>query len=468
VGPIRRIGKVETPSQGADNPNGGVRTEIPEIQSELSTGHVIYATVAAFLAWVFSVYDYILFGTLLPPIRDEFGWSTPFATGLATIIGVGTFLVALAVGPFVDYLGRRTMMLITVAGAALSSGLTALTPSAIYLVVVRTLGGLGYSEQAVNASYLAEIYGRRQRRGFIYGFVQGGWPVGALLAAAMSAWLVPLIGWRGSFLVATFPAIAIVVMRLWLKESPKWEAMQVIRKLEKEGRHEEAVEFGRHYDIDIHHTEETTIRQLFEPDIRWHTIFLSLGFFSQWFGVQVFAVLGTTVLTEGKGTSFGSALTVLIVANAAAYVGYITHGFVGDIIGRRLTTAGGWILCSIAYAIMLLGPSSPGFVLTMYTIGLFFLVGPAASFFFFMGESFPTRVRGTGTAFVNSVGPLGAIVGGALFTAALAAGIGMIWSAFIVGVTGILIGGLCILGTRDVKDPHQAEVLPADESVATS
>jgi hypothetical protein len=55
-----------------------------------------------------------------------------------------------------------------------------------------------------------------------------------------------------------------------------------------------------------------------------------------------------------------------------------------------------------------------------------------------------------------------------LFTAALAAGIGMIWSAFIVGVTGILIGGLCILGTRDVKDPHQAEVLPADESVATS
>lgn len=460
---------MEPPSQRGNNPDGEERIEIPQIQTELPEWDVRYATVVAFLAWVFSVYDFILFGTLLPKIQGEFGWSTPLATGLATIIGVGTFLIAVGVGPVVDYIGRKKAMLITVAGAAISSGLTALTPNAIYLVIVRSLAGLGYAEQGVNATYLAEIYGTRKRRGFIYGFVQGGWPVGALLAAAMSAVLVPTVGWRGTFLVATFPAIVIVILRIWLKESPKWEAMQRIRKLEKEGSHEEATEVGRHFGIDIHHTEESTLRQLFEPDVRWHTFFLSMAFFSQWFGVQVLAILGTTVLTEGKGVSFGSSLSVLIVANAAAYVGYIMHGYVGDIIGRRLTTAGGWLTCSVAFTVMLFGPNSTAFVLTTYTIGLFFLVGPAASFFFFMGESFPTRVRGTGTAFVNAMGPVGAIVGGALFTAVLAMGVSMTTSAFLVGVTGIFIGGLCMLGTRNVSDPQEAEVLPEkDEAVTTS
>jgi MFS family permease len=462
---------VEPPSHRGNVPDGEARNAIPPIQTELSEWDVWYATVVAFFAWVFAVYDFILFGTLLPRIQEDFGWSTPFATGLATVVGVGTFVVALAIGPAVDYIGRKKAMVITVAGAAISSGLTALTPAALpatYLAIVRSIAGLGYAEQGVNASYLAEIYGTRKRRGFIYGFVQGGWPVGALLAAAMSAVLLPAIGWRGTFLVATFPAVVIVILRIWLKESPKWEAMQRIRGLEKEGRHEEAVEYGRHFDIDVHHVEETTLQQIFEPDIRRHTIFLTLAFFLQWFCVQVLAILGTTVLTEGKGVSFGSALTVLIVANAAAYVGYITHGFVGDILGRRLTTAVGWMLCGVFFTIMLFGPDSPAFVLTTYTIGLFFLVGPAASFFFFMGESFPTRVRGTGTAFVNCVGPIGAIVGGALFTAALSAGMSMTMAAFVVGVSGVFLGGLCMLGTRNVTDPRQAEVLPEEEGAAAT
>ena len=65
-------------------------------------------------------------------------------------------------GPIVDYLGRRTALVVTTAGAALSSGLAArLRP--IYLIVVRSLSGFGYSEQAVNTTYLSEIYGAGRR-----------------------------------------------------------------------------------------------------------------------------------------------------------------------------------------------------------------------------------------------------------------------------------------------------------------
>jgi MFS family permease len=446
------------PDRGGE---GSAETTVGGIQTTFSRSELIYASVIAFLAWVVCVYDYIMFGTLLPKMAGDFGWSPATSTAIATLVSVGTLIVAILVGPMIDYLGRKRALIITTAGTAVSSALTGITPagiSAIYLPIIRAISGLGYSEQAVNTTYLNEIYGNRRGRGFIYAFIQGGWPIGVLLAAAFSALLLGTVGWRGVFLLATVPALIVAFLGLRLRESPRFLAMQRVRELEKENRHEEAVEFGRHFDIDVHHVKESTLQQIFEPDIRRHTIFLALAFLTNWIGIQVFAVLGTTVLTNGKGVSFGSALTVLIISNAAAYIGYLCHGFVGDRIGRRLTIAGGWIISGLAYTLMLFGPDSEAFVLTMYTVGLFFIIGPYAALLFFMGESFPTRVRGTGASFVNAMGPVGAIAGSALLTGFLAVtGENMVISAFLSGAVATILSGLLMLGTRDVKDPAQAE-----------
>jgi MFS family permease len=453
-----------------DRPNerGSTEQSIGGIRTTISRGELIYASVIAFLAWVVCVYDYIMFGTLLPKMAADFGWATATSTAVATVVAIGTMVVALLVGPMIDYVGRKRSLIITTAGTAISSGLTGLTPAtfaAPYLTVVRSFSGLGYSEQAVNTTYLNELYGDRKGRGFIYAFIQGGWPIGVLLASAFTALLLGSVGYRGVFLLATVPALIVAGLGSRLKESPRFLAMKRIRQLEQEGQHQEAVELGRHFDIDVHHVKETTLQQIFEPDIRRHTIFLALAFLTNWIGIQVFAVLGTTVLTDGKGVSFGSALTVLIVSNAAAYIGYLCHGFVGDRIGRRLTIAGGWVISGLAYTLMLFGPNSDSFVLTMYTVGLFFIIGPYAALLFFMGESFPTRVRGTGASFVNAMGPIGAIVGGALLTAFLTAtGNNMVLAAFLSGGLATILSGFLMLGTRDVKDPRQAELV--EESTA--
>ncbi len=167
------------------------------------------------------------------------------------------------------------------------------------------------------------------------------------------------------------------------------------------------------------------------------------------------------MLTEGKGFSFSSALLVLIISNAAAFIGYLTHGYFGDLIGRRWTIAGGWLISGTAYTIMLFGPDAGAFVLTMYTIGLFFVIGPYAALLFYMGESFPTRMRGTGAAFVNAMGPLGAIVGSALLTVFLSAGFQMTTSAFFAGAVAIVLSGLLMFGTRKVADVDEAEAVGA-------
>jgi MFS family permease len=450
---------MDTPSNSDGKAN--VRADADSVyeQAAFPQRTIIYTSVICFLAWVFSAYDYVLFGTLLPVIADDFGWSVAFSTAVATYVAVGTFFFALMVGPILDYFGRKKAMIIATLAAGLSSALSALTPGAIYLTIVRAFSGLGWSVEVVNSTFLNEIYGTRERRGFMYSFVQSGWPVGSLLAAATTALLMGAVGWRGVFLVATVPALIVAGLALKLRESPLYETMQEIRRLEGEGRQAEAEELGRKHSLNVQHAEENTLKQIFEPDIRKHTILLSLAWLLNFFGIQVFAVLGTTVLVEGKGVNFASSLIILIVSNALAFIGYLSHGFVGDYIGRRRTIAGGWLIGGTVFTVMLFGPDSSAFVIPMYAVGLFFLIGPYAALLFYMGESFPARVRGTGVAFAHAMGPIGTIGASALLSIILAAGWGMSIAAFISGALGIFLSGLCMMGTRDVHDVREAELV---------
>lgn len=417
-------------------------------------GKVVYASVVAFIAWTLSVYDFILFGILLPVIAADFKWSTQFSTLVATWVSVGTFVVAFAVGPIVDYLGRRTALVVTTAGAAISSGLAALTFGPLYLIIVRSLSGFGYSEQAVNATYLSEIYGAR-RRGFLYSLVQGGWPIGVLFASAVTAGLLPLIGWRGTFAVATFPIIVVAILATKLPESPHFEALKEVRRLSQIGRAEEARMLGQAQGIDASKAQHFSYRQLFLSGERQHTIWLGLSFLLNWIAIEVFVVLATTIMIQAKGVSMHNALLFLVISNALSYVGYVVHGHIGDIIGRRETIMGGWILAGLAYASMILLASGTVAVLISYMIGLFFIIGPYSALFAYMGESYPTRSRGTGVAFINAMGPIGAILGAALLTWLQFAGLSIGGAAVLGGAVPCILSGVTLIGARRIR-PGQA------------
>lgn len=433
-------------------------TENQKLDRRISKGHLIYASIVAFFAWMFSVYDFILFGTLLPVMAEEFNWSTAKSTEIATWVAVGTFLVSLTVGPITDYFGRRNALVITTAGAALSSGLTAFTMNPIYLILVRALSGFGYSEQAVNTTYLSEIYGE-SKRGLFYSFIQGGWPVGVLFASLITAVLLPEIGWRGVFLVGTFPAVLILLLRLRLKESPRFEEMKRVRHLMRQGNVTEAQKLGAVSGIDTKKITRFTFSQLFSSDVRKHTIFLGVAFLLNWFSIQIFSVLSTTVLTQGKGISFSNSLFLLILSNVIAYIGYVTHGYVGDRVGRRGTIITAWILAGLFYSAMLFLAHSYWMVLLTYSIGLFFQIGSYSALFTYMGESFPTRVRGTGSAFINAMGPIGGILGSAIFSAMVGSGDAqsVVTAAFVSGALPLILSGLFMFGARPIPPAKPLE-----------
>ena len=426
----------------------------------LLSSEIRFGTWIAFFAWVFAVYDFVLFGTLLPELGAEFGWSPVHQAAIATWIATGTAVVALAIGPLVDRVGRRSGIMATVGGAAICSALTAIGGAAgsVVLVLIRSLSGLGYAEEGVNATYLTELYAATddprlaRRRGFIYSLVQGGWPVGALLAAALTAILLPIIGWRGCFIFAAIPSLVIAFLARRLRESPQFELHSEIRRLRETGREAHGRVLASRHGVDFEEHQGAGLAAAFRgPSLR---AILSLGsaLLLNWFAIQIFSVLGTTVITSVHHISFGNSLLILILSNLAGYCGYLTHGYLGDRIGRRNVIALGWMLGGVAFTAMLYGPNDIVFVVALYSIGLFFLNGPYSAMLFFMGESFPTEIRATGGAIIHCMGPVGAILAGIGVTQFLGSGAGWQIAAFWFGAVPCFVSGLLILTARHV-DP---------------
>ncbi len=415
-----------------------------------------YVSVVCFIAWVASVYDYTLFGTLLPVIAEDFGWSPAEAAAVNTWATVGVFLVSLVVGTIMDKMGRKRALILLVIGGAVSSGLTGAAAGAVSLAIIRGFSGFAISEEVVNAVYLNEIYKKAKGRGFMFSLVQAGWPVGALMAAGLTAVFLPIVGWRWSFVIAAGISLIVVLLAAKLPESPTFAAMKEVERRRKAGDLAGAAELAAEHELEVGNGAKVGVRGVFTPELRWHTISVSLSWLFSWMAIQVFSVLGTTVLVEAKGLSFDNALFILILANAVAFAGYLFHGWVGDRFGRRNTVLAGFLMGGIASVIMLTGPSSSGFVIAMYAMTLFFLTGPFAAMLFYMGESYPAQVRGTGSNLAHVMAPVGAIVGSALIAVMLGAGMSMTSAALLAGSLPLALAGVVMIFARKVDHRQPA------------
>lgn len=426
---------------------------------QLTPAEVRYSTWIAFFAWTFAVYDFILFGTLLPVMGEHFSWSAAEQAGIATWVALGGAVVAFAIGPVVDRLGRRVGIMLTIGGAALCSLLTALTAGAGKgaVIGVRSLAGLGYAEEGVNAVYLTEVYAAStdpkfiQRRGFIYSLVQSGWPVGALIAAGLTALLLPRIGWQGCFVFAAIPALVVAVLARKLKESPQFQLHYRLAQLRKAGQEDEARQLAQAHGIDYGAQSKAGLASAFKGEARRATLVLSAALFLNWFSIQVFSVLGTTVIVSVHRISFQNSLWILVLSNAVGFCGYLFHGWLGDRIGRRNTVAIGWMCGGAAFTAMVFAPSEPLIVVALYSLGCFFNNGPYSALLFFLSESYPTHIRATGGAIVHAMGPIGAVVAGLGITSVLASGGEWMSAAIWFGALPCFLSGLVMLAARHVR-----------------
>ena len=191
-----------------------------------------------FAACLFSImvdfFDFFLIGFVLAFfVRD---WHLTFGQSGAILFasGIGTIPGAILFGWLGDRLGRRKIFMTTILTLSLATGVMALTPERgwLFMALMRFVVGLGVDGLGAVDLPLLQEFVPASKRGLISGLSIGLLPLGPLLAAAASASLGTVIGWRGLFALGLVPALMAFVIRIWVPESPRW--------LYGQGRFEEA------------------------------------------------------------------------------------------------------------------------------------------------------------------------------------------------------------------------------------
>ena len=206
------------------------------------------ATLASSVGSALEYYDFYIYGLASALIFGELFFKPLGAAG-ALIAAFGTYAVGFAARPvgglvfghLGDKLGRKLILIITIALMGGSSMLIGLLPTydqvgmwgAILLILLRIAQGLGAGAEQAGATVLISEFAPRKRRGFFAALPFVGIQIGTLLAAGTFALLglanrEVLFGWlwRVPFLLGAVLIVVAVVIRMRLKESPAFEALE--------------------------------------------------------------------------------------------------------------------------------------------------------------------------------------------------------------------------------------------------
>ncbi len=174
---------------------------------------------AAWMGWVLDAFDFTIYLIVAPEIAREFGVSETAVMGSLTL----TLLLRLAggfvAGAMADRWGRKLPLMLSLVWFAVFDGLVALAPSFAWVIILRTAFGFGMGAEWTAGSTLAMESWPARSRGLASGILQGSWAIGFLLAALVSAVVVPAFGWRALFVVAIAPALLALPIRWLVPES---------------------------------------------------------------------------------------------------------------------------------------------------------------------------------------------------------------------------------------------------------
>ena len=178
------------------------------------------ALAASAIGYAMDGFDLLILGFMLRAISAELHLTPPQAGSLVTWTLIGAVAGGILFGILSDYYGRVRVLTWTILLFALFTGLCAFAQGYWDLLIYRTIAGLGLGgEFGIGMALVAEAWPPKYRaRGCTY--VALGWQAGVLIAALVTPLLLPLIGWRGMFLVGLVPGLIAFVVRLYVPEPP--------------------------------------------------------------------------------------------------------------------------------------------------------------------------------------------------------------------------------------------------------
>src|SRR5262249_11683247 len=176
------------------------------------------ALAGSVIGYAMDGFDLLIVGFMLPVIAADLALTSPQAGSLVTWTLIGAVAGGLIFGAMSDHFGRIKVLTWTILIFAGFTGLCALARGYWDLAAYRMIAGLGLGgEFGIGMALAAEAWptGKRAR---VSSYVALGWQSGVLLAAFVTPALLPVIGWRGMFVVGLLPALVVFIVRRTLDE----------------------------------------------------------------------------------------------------------------------------------------------------------------------------------------------------------------------------------------------------------
>lgn len=363
-------------------------------------------------------FDVLAMAFTATSVSNDFNLS---GTELGFLLSAG--LVGMAVGslvlaPFADVLGRRPVILISVALAAAGMFLSAIAHSAPELGAYRFITGLGVGGILACANVIASEYSSDRWRGLSIGIYTAGYGIGGTLGGTAAVYLQDHYGWRSVFVSGGVASLAILLLLVALlpesvdfllsrrPRAAQQKLNQIARRLgypavgplsERTATEAAARDSGR------------KVADLLTAKHRRTTLLVWLAFFATMFGFYFVNSWTPRLLVESGMTEQQSVVGGLMLTLGGTF-GSILYGLTATKWNNRSVFV---VFAVVSAVVMMVFISTAGVLALAFTFGILvglFINGCIAGLYTITPSVYATEIRGTGVGWAIGIGRIGAIV----------------------------------------------------------
>jgi AAHS family 3-hydroxyphenylpropionic acid transporter len=330
-------------------------------------------------------------GVAAPRMAREFHLAVA-QMGWAFSIGALGLLPGAAIGGrLADKLGRKRVLMFSVALFGLFSIATTQVWDLNSLLAARFLTGLGLGAAMPNLIALCSEAARPHQRNTAVGAMYCGMPFGAALAAVIGIVSPGDEGWRHIFYVGGIgPLLVLPLLALFLRESAQFVAASSSAGTSREA-------------------SSGVARALWQEGRAGTTVALWISYLGTLI-VLYFLINWLPSLVLSRGLTRVQSGVVQMMFNIGGGIGAIVIASLMDRIGRRRTVGGMYLGIVVALAALLSANGGTSMAWGGLLAGLF-LVGGQSVLYALASSLYPTEVRGTGVGAAVAVGRMGSILG---------------------------------------------------------
>jgi AAHS family benzoate transporter-like MFS transporter len=458
---------------------------------------VVWVVTLSCLGMIFDGYDLVVYGAVLPLFLQPNGLAEGVTINPATggLLGsyalFGMLFGALIAGTLSDKLGRRKVMLVSFAWLSVGMFVTALMTTVGGFGLFRFLTGLAVGSMVATVGAMVAEVAPPGKKNLCNAIVYSGVPLGSLLSALLAIILLPLIGWRGMFMLGALPLVTLLPLGLWkMPESVAWLASR--GKMEE--AHRLSAKTGVPVPAPVGPAAEKTPARSRDERSGWAGLFsvflvptIILGLVAAMSLTLVYSLNTWLPALMKPVMGQNASLALLLVLNGGAILGALFGSGFADRFGPQRVVAACFLIGAVSIGLVGViastlpetpGPGDIAGLMLALTLAVIAVVGVGTSgtqtlLYGLVSNYYPTNVRGAGVAWAAGFGRLGG-VGGPILGGFLAAAFATDLHLVFYILAGFAVAGMIlILMTPRPKREAVAEqleptVAPSPAAVAAA